>query len=424
MALTKTTYGLNFQEMNAPEKVASGNQIDAYGADFLQSATDSGKKAKAVVQPVVHHPALYKAKVKKTDLILFTTQMSIMLESGVVLSEALDVVTNQISFGVFKAIITDVAESVRGGENLSRVLSKYPRVFDSMFISMVKASEASGKIAEMLNVLSGYLNFEHETRKRVKGALIYPCIMGAVAIIAAAILITFVLPRLIKVYALRGAELPKLTQILISITKAFMNPQSAMIIVSSFVLFLVALYSFAQSTFGRKVIDYLQIKIPVLGTMFVDRAVTRSMRIMATMVNTGVSIVDAIDIIKNSSTNSYFQKLWDMVDKRLHDGYQLSESIQIAQTGMKNLFGVSDRKMGDKLIDPGIIQMLRAGEKGGKIGDVSNKISIFYEKKLEASIKAVTTLIEPLMIIVLGSIIGTIAIALLLPVLSISKIIH
>ena len=158
----------------------------------------------------------YTAKVKQAELILFTTQLSVMLDSGVVLSDALDAITEQAERGTFKMIIMDVAETVKSGENYSKALAGYPKVFNTMFISMVRASEASGKMAEMLKVLSGYLNFEAETRKRIKGALTYPFIMTIMAVAATGTLMFFVLPRFTKIYESRGAALPKITQILVS----------------------------------------------------------------------------------------------------------------------------------------------------------------------------------------------------------------
>jgi type IV pilus assembly protein PilC len=170
----------------------------------------------------------------------------------------------------------------------------------------------------------------------------------------------------------------------------------------------VFLYYWAQSATGRRVFDAIKIRTPVIGTMFTDMVVTRSMRIMATMVNTGVRLLDAIRVIEGCIDNYYFQQLWSQVDDKIQDGYQLSESILVAEGG--------------ELIDSGIIQMLRAGEKSGKLGEVCDKISLFYEKKLEASIRSVMTIIEPLMITILGAIIGTIAIALLLPVFKVSSV--
>ncbi len=143
--------------------------------------------------------------------------------------------------------------------------------------------------------------------------------------------------------------------------------------------------------------------------MFIDTIVTRSMRIMATMLNTGVSLMDSIVVIQGSCDNYYFKQLWTGVNDKIRDGYQLSESIMISPS--------------NQLMAPGIIQMLKAGEKSGKLGEVCDKISVFYEKKLESSIRNVMALIEPIMITILGGVIGTIAIALLLPVFRISNVI-
>jgi len=354
-------------------------------------------------------PANPSVKVKQSELILFTTQLSVMLDSGVVLSDALDAIAEQAQEGKFKGVVMYLAEMVKSGENFSKALHAYPRVFNSMFISMVKASEASGKMVEMLDVLSGYLNFETETRKRIKGALTYPFIMALMAVAATGTLMFFVLPRFMKIYEAKGAALPKITQILVGFSKIIGNFQIMTTITTVIIIASVSLYYWAKTVSGRRVIDFIKIRTPVLGTMFIDLVVTRSMRIMATMINTGVALLDSIEVMHGSCENYYFQRLWSAADKKIRDGYQLSESIQISS--------------GSGLIAPGIIQMLRAGEKSGKLGEVCDKVSVFYEKKLEASIKAVMALIEPLMITILGAIIGTITIALLLPVFRISSVI-
>ncbi len=369
----------------------------------MQQAYMKGRSPDAAQQ-------VYVVKVNQTELILFTTQLAVMLDSGVVLSDALDAIAEQSEEGTLKTIIMDVAGSVKGGETFSKALSVYPKAFSPMFISMVKASEASGRMVEMLEVLSSYLNFELEIRKRVKGALTYPVIIAMMAVAATGTLMFFVLPRFMKIYEARGAALPKITQILVSFSGILGDFQAMTIILTTIVFVSMGLYYWAGTIIGRRVIDFLKIHIPVFGTMFIDKLVARSMRIMATMVNTGVSLLDTIEVIQGSCENYYFQQLWIGADKKIRDGYQLSESILISQEGKG-------------LIAPGIIQMLRAGEKSGKLGEVCDKISIFYGKKLEASIGAVMALIEPLMITILGAIIGTLAIALLLPVFRISSVI-
>jgi len=366
---------------------------------------------------------LRNAKVKQADLILFTTQLAVMLDSGVALSDALDAIVKQSEQGTFKMIIADVAETIKGGENFSNALVAYPKVFNSMFISMVKASEASGRMVEMLRVLSGYLSFEAETRKRIKGALTYPFIMALMAVAATGTLMFFVLPRFTKIYEAREATLPKITQMLVGFSQILADFRVMTGVVTTLIFVAVGLYYWAGTSSGRRVIDFIKIHTPVLGTMFIDMVVTRSMRIMATMVNTGVSLLDSIEVIGGSCENYYFQQLWATTDEKIRDGYQLSESILISMGGEWTQLSEKNRGITTRLIAPGVIQMIRAGEKSGKLGEVCSKISEFYEKKLEASIKNVMALIEPLMITILGVIIGTIAIALLLPVFRISSIV-
>ena len=350
-----------------------------------------------------------RIKVKRPELIMFTTQLSVMLDSGVALSDALDAIEEQAEHGPFKTVVTDITETVKAGESFSNALTKYPKTFNSMFISMVKASEASGKMAEMLNVLTDYLNFEADTRKRVKGALTYPFIMALMAVSATGTLMFFVMPRFMKIYEAKGAALPKLTQVLVGFSAILGDLEKMTAILTALIVISTAFYYWASTVTGRRTLDLIKIHTPILGPMFVDMIVARSMRIMATMVNTGVSLLDAIKVIQESCENYQFQRLWSGVDKSIRDGYQLSEAIAISP--------------GSESIAPGIIQMLKAGEKSGNLGRVTDRISVFYEKKLHASITTVMTLIEPLMITIMGGIIGTIAIALLLPVFKISSVI-
>ena len=277
-----------------------------------------------------------------------------------------------------------------------------------MFISMVRASEASGTMPNMLEVLSGYLDADAETRKQVKGAMIYPFIMLLMAVAATGSLMFFVLPRFSRIYEAKGAALPKITQLLVNFSMVLANLEVMTTIITVGIVMAVGISYWKKTDTGQKVLDWMKVHTPIFGTMFVDAVLTRSMRIMATMINTGVSLLDALEVMGMSCDNYYFRALWRSTDAKIRDGYQLSESITLSPN--------SD------LVAPGIIQMLRAGEKSGKIGRVCDKVSVFYEKKLQNSIRTSTAIIEPLMVVVMGGIIGTIAIALLLPVFRISSV--
>jgi type IV pilus assembly protein PilC len=316
------------------------------------TGADRGSSRTQRTRSVEWSERLYTARVKSVDLILFTTQLAVMLDSGVILSDALDAIAEQAPDARFKAIILDIAERIKGGDTFSRALACYPCIFNTMFISMVKASEASGRMVEMLTVLTGYLNFEVDTRKRILGALTYPIIMVLMAIAATGTLMFFVLPRFMRIYESRGAALPKLTQVLVHFSKILGNAEIMTGVVTGGVLLGGFLYYWARTPSGRRVFDACKIHTPVIGTMFIDMVITRSMRIMATMVNTGVRLLDAIRVVQEAADNYYFQRLWQEVHGRIQDGYQLSESILLAQ--------------GSHLVSPSVIQMLRAGEKSGR----------------------------------------------------------
>jgi type IV pilus assembly protein PilC len=349
-----------------------------------------------------------RTRVSQSELILFTTQLSVMLDSGVVLSDAIEAIAEQMRQGPFRQVIRNIAFRIKNGDSFSSALVGYPRIFNAMFVSMVKASEASGKMTRMLEVLSGYLNADAETRKQVKSAMIYPLVMLLMAVAATGSLMFFVLPRFTKIYQSRGAALPKLTQVLVNCSSLIGDPVFLAFAVSAGFFGLWGLSVWKKTETGRKTIDWIKLKLPILGTMYVDSVMTRSTRILSTMVNTGVNLLDALDVMKQSCENYYFQNLWIHADSKIRDGFQLSDAVMLSPYNY--------------LIAPGILQMLRAGEKSGQIGQVCDKISIFLEKKLQNSIRTATALIEPLMITLMGVIIGTIAIARLLPVFRVSSV--
>lgn len=353
--------------------------------------------------------SLQSSKVKQSELLLFTNQLSVMLSSGVVLSDAVETIAAQTKSGVFQNILFDISDRLQNGESFSVALSAFPKVFAPMFISIVEASEACGRMPEMVEVLRRHLESDVETRKQIKGAMIYPLIMMIMAVIATTILLFFVLPKFTKIYESRGRALPELTQLLVNFSRLVSDFKSASLILIVLAIF-AGIISYVLSTvWGRKKLDYLKIYTPILGTMFIDAIMTRSARIMATTLGAGVTLLDTLHIVKNACDNEYFGRLWSETCDKVEAGFQFSEAMSLAPHS--------------NLIPPAVIQMIRAGERSGDLGTVCEKISDFYYKKLRGSIKVVTTLVEPLMIIIMGCIIGTIAIALLLPIFRISTLI-
>ena len=388
---------MTIQTLEKP-RVESNQQSNALDSSALSGTT----------QAISGGPVMSNARVKQAELILFTTQLSVMLDSGVVLSDAIEAIGEQMRPGVFQQVVGDIAFRISNGDSFSSALQSYPRIFNNMFVSMVKASEASGKMSHMLDVLSGYLNADADTRKQVKSAMIYPLIMLLMAVAATGSLMFFVLPRFTKIYESRGSALPKLTQVLVDCSNLVGNPVFLAFAATVGIFGFWGLTLWKRTENGKMSLGWVKVHLPIFGTMFIDAVMTRSMRILATMVNTGVSLLEALEVMRISTDNYLFQTLWKNVDARIRDGYQLSDAIMLSPY--------------NDLIAPGIIQMLRAGEKSGQIGRVCDRVSIFLEKKLQNSIRTGTALIEPLMITLMGGIIGTIAIALLLPVFRVSSV--
>lgn len=347
-------------------------------------------------------------KVKLSELSFFVSQLSVMLSSGIVLSEAVGIIAEQQKPGFFRNVLYDISERIQNGESLSVALSAYPNIFDSMFVSIIAASEISGQMSQMLDVLDKYIESENSIIKQIKAALVYPAIMMVLAVVATSTLMFFVLPKFTTIYKSRGQALPAITQVLIKTSELLSNWKSGMMIAAGFAVLLAGIYFGIKTETGKKIIYYIQIRVPVLGTMFIDTIMTRCTKIMATMLTTGVPLLNVLEVVKSSTLNMYFHTFWSQTYSKVESGSQLSEAMKFSAY--------------NDLISPAILQMIRAGEKSGRLGNVCERVSNFYEKKLKTSIKAVTALIEPLMIVVMGIIIGIIVIGLLLPILRISSV--
>lgn len=348
-------------------------------------------------------------KVKQSELLFFTSQLSVMLSSGVVLSEAVEAIADQTKPGIFQDVLLDISDKLQSGESFSSALAAFPKIFTPMFVGMIEASEASGRMPEVLAILQRYIEDEVATRKQVKGALIYPAIMIVMAILATTTLLFFVLPKFTKIYESRGQALPKLTQVLVAFGRLISDLKSFSLILTVLLIIAGAVFYILSIPWGKKIIDYLKIHTPVLGTMFIDTIMTRSTRIMATMLKTGVTLLETLYTVENACDNEYFYRFWSETKDKVEAGFQFSEAMHLASHS--------------ELIPHVVVQMIQAGEKSGNLDIVCEKISNFYDKKLKGSIKSVVSLIEPLMIIVMGIIIGTITIALLLPIFRISTLV-
>ena len=341
--------------------------------------------------------------VKTDDVIGLSKQLAVMLETGVPLSEALSAYVDQCKPGPMKKVMSVVASRINAGSTFSGAMKEFPIVFPSLMVSLMRASEASGTMGLMLKRISEYLDRDRKTTKQIKGALTYPMIMICIASVVTVFLVVYVLPKFAKIYESKEAALPASTKFVIGLSR-FVSAEWPAIIASIIALVAGGLI-FRATTFGRRAIDRAKISLPLIGTVFTNYYLTRSMSTLGTLLASGVSLLDAIRIVRGVTANAHWEALWDETEQALTTGRTLNEVV-----------------VNSSLIPPSVSQMIAAGERTGKLPEVFDAIAESAEGDLDNAIKNGTQYIEPAMIIFMGVTIGGLAISLLLPIFNVANV--
>ena len=348
---------------------------------------------------------LFARGVSKAEVIYATSQLAIMVDTGITLSTALQSIVEQCDNPTFSKVLTDMKQRVEGGEDFSSCLERYPKHFDHTYISLVRASEATGSLGEMLDRIASYLRKELETRSQVRSAMAYPGVMAAVAVGVTTFLLVYILPKFAPLFTKKGLKLPKLTVVMMAMSDCMIN---------YWYLWVVGIgaaiggFMYAKKTEkGRKTIDWIKINLPLFGTMFRKVTISRSVRTLGTMLASGVSVLDAIRMSGDVSGNYYYEQLWYNVLDKVTSGNEIHVALSEST-----------------LFPPMLIQMIRVGEETGKLDVILQRVSTYYDTEVEQSIKTATGMIEPIMICVMGIIVGGIALGLLLPIFSLGKAAH
>lgn len=343
-------------------------------------------------------------KLPRSVVIDITSQLSVMIETGVTLSEAMECIAQQTIEPKAKALLEDIGMQVQQGGDLSSALLRHPRSFPRMFIALIKASEKSGMLARMLLRANAYMRDEQEIIRRVRGALIYPGMMLSFAVTTTIFLLAFVLPRFTAIYASKAAALPAPTRLLMALSGFIVNHWLLLLVGTVGAVFSWMFYGRTNS--GRRVAHFIQLNIPLIGPVFRKVHLSRALRMLGTLGSAGVNLVDGVTMTRDMCGNVYYQQLWAEVLEKIQAGRQLSEP----------LFGTS-------LVPRPVAQMLHSGEKSGKLSHVMEQVAGFSEDELKNTIASLTRYIEPIMIVVMGVIIGGVSLALMLPIFTISRVI-
>jgi len=346
-----------------------------------------------------------RGAVKLHELSIFCRQFSTMIDAGVSLVRCLSVLQEQATSARLKRITADLQSEVESGNSLSKAMSKYPRVFNNLFIGLVKAGEVGGVLEESLQRLSGFLEKDVEMRRKVKAAMTYPVIVMVVAVLIVVGLVTFIVPKFIDLFKELGVkEFPPMTAFLVMLSNFLTGGFPVRQIITGVVCMLAVMgfKMFVRTKFGKRVFDRFKLKVPVFGKLNHKIAVARFARTLGTLLVSGVPILQAMETVAGTVDNDILAEAIMHARARIREGERIGDPL---------------RKSG--LFPPMVVQMISIGEESGALDAMLTKVAIFYEQEVDAALESLTAAIEPVMIVLLGGIVCFIVVAMFMPMVSI-----
>ncbi len=338
-----------------------------------------------------------KPKVSTRDLVIFTRQFATMIDSGLPLVQCLDIQAKQAENLTFREELAQIKESVESGSTFADALKRFPGTFDELYQNMIAAGEVGGILDTILNRLAVYLEKAENLKRQIKGAMMYPVITIVVAGVVVTVLLLFVVPSFEQMFADMGAALPALTQMVIDLSAWL---QANWWIVLGVIFGTIwGTKTFYQTEKGNIVLDGVMLKVPVFGDLLTKVAVARFCRTLGTMLSAGVAILEALDICGRTSGNKIIERAIVQVRQGISEGRNISEPLAEA-----------------KVFPDMVVQMISMGEATGALDVMLNKVADFYEDEVDQSVEAMTSMLEPLIMVFLGVIIGGLVIAMYLPI--------
>lgn len=339
------------------------------------------------------------------DVQSFTNQLAVMIRAGISIRAAIEGIADQCEHPKFKGMLVQIKKDVEAGKQFSEALRRYPKTFSPLYVNMVKASELSGGFSKMLERISEYLVQQIETASMVKGAMIYPGIIGTLAVGTTVFLLKFVVPRFMTIFKGKEAALPLPTKALLALSD-FMNNYWYILLfavaaaVWGFVMLL-------RTEAGRLWWDKTKLTVPLFKKMFRALYISRGLHTMGQLINAGVPMLDTLAITADISGNVLYKRMWRVVYGSVKQGKKISAPLQKSP-----------------LLPRSVVQMISAGEESGKLGEVLDEVSQFYSRELKSVIKSCTAMIEPIMIVVMGGMVGFIAMSIIMPIFKLSQLVQ
>jgi type IV pilus assembly protein PilC len=349
-------------------------------------------------------PAFLKGKIKEKNVVVFCRIFSTMINAGLPLIQCLDLLAQQEQNKAFAQIIRSVKEDIEGGTSLTNALKKYPRIFDELFVNLVAAGEAGGILDVILERLSNYMEKAMKLKARVKGAMTYPAAVLVISFAVVALLLLKVIPVFKQMFEGMGGQLPGLTQALINASEFTQN--YFLFMVAVLVIIYIAFVRFYRTEKGRWTIDSLILKSPVFGDLLKKVAVAKFSRTLSTMMSSGVPILEGLMIVSKTSGNVVVENALMKTRQSITEGRSIAEPL--AETG---------------IFPPMVIQMISVGEATGALDSMLSKIANFYDDEIDVAVDAMTALLEPVMMVFLGGIVGGMIIAMYLPIFKLASVV-
>ncbi|MBI4685988.1 MAG: type II secretion system F family protein [Nitrospirae bacterium] len=342
--------------------------------------------------------ALGGGKVSDKDIVVFTRQFSTMIDAGLPLVQALDILSSQVENKALAKVLIQIKDDVEAGSTYADALKKHPRIFSELYANMVAAGEAGGILDTILNRLAAYIEKSMKLKKKVKSAMVYPIVVSTVAIGAITVIMIFVVPTFSKMFAQLGGTLPLPTQIIVKMSN-FLGGIGGVMVLGAIIALVVSLKQFRRTEKGKAVIDRILLKLPIFGVLINKVAVAKFTRTLGTLISSGVPILDGLEITAKTSGNKVVEYAIMEVRKGVTSGKTLGEPLSKT-----------------KVFPLMVTHMISVGESTGALDSMLSKIADFYDDEVDAAVGNLTAMMEPMLMVFLGGSVGFIVIAMYLPI--------
>jgi type IV pilus assembly protein PilC len=345
-----------------------------------------------------------QAKVKAEQIVIFSRQLATMVDSGIPIAQSLDVLGEQMEDKQFGQTLKKIRDDIESGLSLSEAVGRHPKVFSDFFINMVRAGESSGRLDEILDRVASYLEKVTMLQRKVQASLFYPAFVSVLAFGITSFLLIVIVPKFKEIFTSLGGQLPLPTQLLLSLSQFMSKYLVYEVIVCILLIILFRVYIGTPK--GRLWFDRISLQVPIIGKLLRKFVIARFARTLATLVKSGVPILGSLEIVAKTAGNKVVE-----------------QAVMSARASIKEGENIADPLAMSKVFPPMVTRMISVGEKTGELEKMLGKIADFYENEVDAAVTALTSLIEPLVISILGVIIGGIVVALFLPIFQISTLV-